>query len=193
MSIKKFRDPAGLRPVRVSVDVAAGSSPADFDAVASILKSNAPAARIERLRRHDEMRAAADMLTEGLQAATTDAGRMVVLIDISNAEQHALRLDVAPRVLRDAARQKGAKKDRRGQMPLLDAWLDEQDLDITDDKLHQMLPTSSEIDEDADDALYRDTDESVTEKRREGPNRTITRTIKRPAFDKRVTKARKRR
>jgi hypothetical protein len=192
MSIKRiYKDPAGVTPDTVAIEL--DGAPTDFADIAKLLKSNAPAARIDRLRRHDSMRTTADLLTESLQAATTDAGRMVVLIDISNAEQRALHLDVAPRVIRDAERQKGAKKDRRGRMPLLEAWLDEQDLNITDDKLHQKLPTSSEIDDDEDEALYRDTDESVTEKHLDGPNRTITRTIKRSAFDKRVTKARKRR
>jgi len=64
------------------------------------LKSKAPEARIEQLRRHEELQLTADLLAEGYTEATTDSGRMAVLSGISSAEVRAQELDSRPHVER---------------------------------------------------------------------------------------------
>lgn len=78
-----------------------GRTPPNFDAIARSLKSKSPKARIEKLRRHKELELTADLLAEADRTATTSAGRMVLLNDISGAEQEALKLDAMPHVERD--------------------------------------------------------------------------------------------
>lgn len=76
-------------------------TPPNFDAIVRSLKSKAPEARIEQLRRHEELQLTADLLAEGYREAATDSGRMAVLTGISGAEQEALKLDASPHVERD--------------------------------------------------------------------------------------------
>jgi hypothetical protein len=121
MSTKRIRDPLGLLPDAVGVHL--DDDPSDFDTIAELLKSKAPAARIERLRRHDELRAATDMLAGSHEAAKTDAARMLVQIHIEDAEKRAQQLDVIGRLVRDKARQDGTKKERR---PEINVWIAEQ-------------------------------------------------------------------
>jgi hypothetical protein len=84
---------------------------------------------------------------------------------------------------RDRKRQAGTRGKRGSRMPTLDNWLDRAKLGKSNDELWQMLPQSEEGDD-----LYRDAD-TVTEVYTNGKQLTI----KRAAFDKRVTAARNRR
>lgn len=94
------------------------------------------------------------------------------------------RTALRPKAERDDARQAGTRKKRRSRMPQLDAWLDEQDLNQSNDALWQSLPREDETDGD----FYRDGDK-VVEKLRSGKEHDATS----EGFDKRVTAARKRR
>lgn len=89
-----------------------------------------------------------------------------------------------PKAERDDARQAGTRKKRRSHMPQLDAWLDKQDLNQSNDALWQSLPREDETDGD----VYRD-DDKVVEKLRSGKEHDATS----EGFNKRVTAARKRR
>src|SRR5699024_6344021 len=89
----------------------------------------------------------------------------------------ALQQLASPIIDRDTLRQAGAQRPRGSKTPLLDKWLDEQDLSIPNKALFwQVLPT------DNFEGAYRDGNkvcESNHEMRIEG-------------FNKRVTEARKR-
>jgi hypothetical protein len=120
MSVKRFRDPAGLLPDRLSVDFRE-PSPDDVEAVDAIFQAVSPRGRIERLKRHAEIQDLADALLADFEAA----GTMTAEIErrLLKAEQSALYLDAAPRVTRDNARQAGTRKGRR---PEIDDWIDRQ-------------------------------------------------------------------
>lgn len=153
------------------------------EAVAHLLRLKAPAARIERLRRHEQLQKKADELAVWLGELGGHANA-TLLLAIQNAEDEALRADVVPKVKRDDARQAGTRKKRRSHMPQLDSWLDEQDLNQSNDALWKSLPREDETDGD----FYRDEDK-VVEKLRSGKEHDATS----EGFDKRVTAARKRR
>ncbi|QRP62696.1 hypothetical protein I6J77_11160 [Rhodanobacter sp. FDAARGOS 1247] len=138
MSIKKFRDPAGLLPVRVRVNIKHGSNQLDIDAIASILKSNSPTARIQQLRRHHTLRSEASALKKDYLVATTavedadnkltaehkaalkDVRLKAFMIRLESAEKKSIYLDAAEPLIRDKARQEGTKKERR---PDVTEWI----------------------------------------------------------------------
>lgn len=120
MSIKRYRDPAGLLPDRLKVDLR-NPSPGDVEAVVSILTRASPPGRIDRLRRHSALTDTAD----AIQADFDRCGNLTPEIEreLLKAERNALYLDAAPRVTRDNARQAGTRKSRR---PEIDNWIDRQ-------------------------------------------------------------------
>ncbi|WP_449428817.1 hypothetical protein [Rhodanobacter umsongensis] len=163
-------------------------APSLLDAVSLALKSHSPAARIERLREHERFQEKADELTVWLDELGGSANATLIAA-IESAENEARNADVAPKIERDNARQVGTRQKRGNKMPKLDAWLDKQDLTLTNDKLWALLPDDSEAD------VYRD-GEQVCENHSHTSSRsehTVTHHSKRDGFDKRVTAARKRR
>lgn len=104
MTVKRTPGPHRKAPgrVRIALDGAEG----DERAVVDLLRSLAPAARVERLKRHPEMVAEADelaaVLTGGAAPREREA-RDEFFRRLAHAEQHAERLDVAGDVERAAA------------------------------------------------------------------------------------------
>jgi len=96
MSVKKFRDPAGILPDQVRVEF--DGHPDDFRALSESLKAASPNARIERLRRHPELSECADDLAERFRnGGSLSTG--LALIELAHAEYRALYLDAAPAAL----------------------------------------------------------------------------------------------
>lgn len=116
MTVKRTKDPAALLPARVEV------SGADLtpERVLRLLKQSTPAARIERLRRHESLRTQADGLAARLDSGNADGPTLALL---GAVEQTALYLDARDRLIRDGRRQAGTQKGG-SRMPQLDAWLD---------------------------------------------------------------------
>lgn len=94
MSVKRIKDPAGLLPDQVSVDLTE-PTPDDASAVGEILEAATPQARIDRLRRHDMLSGTADHLSARLYELN---GTMDARLDakIKHEEFRALYLDAAP-------------------------------------------------------------------------------------------------
>lgn len=91
--------------------------------------------------------------------------------------------DVRPLIDAELSRREGAAKKRGSRSPKLDAWLDGQDLTLSNDVLWDALERLHE-----DDDLYRDADKLIEENARGKMHE-----MGRAGFDKRVTAARKRR
>ena len=137
MTITRWKDPAGIIPDKVSIDLADGGDMEHRDAVFALLESKTPAARIERLRRHPELISDADKLATNcsLNAGSADWHLLAL---IANAEQRALYLDACPALVRDAARLAGSRKPRGCRMPRLDAWIRKK-LEIKDYKNSELF------------------------------------------------------
>lgn len=126
------------------------------EAVLKALKLKLPAARIERLRRHEELRDIADVLAVELEAATTDLGKRGVLHSITEAEGTARELDDAPYVEKQKALLEKRRQPRSGHRLSLDAWLDDlPDVELEYEQLLQLIPESG-ADEVDDCGIYRE-------------------------------------
>lgn len=120
MSVKRVKDPAGILPDRVQIDLTDSDGPDEAAAIHSLLESKTPGARIQRVRRHPELAEWADEA----EALYTSAGCVAdwhLLEAIAQAEYKALYLDVAGIAVRDRKRQDGTRKERR---PDISAWID---------------------------------------------------------------------
>lgn len=161
------------------------------EAAAHLLRFRTPVARIERLRRHEQLRERADELAVWLsELGGTANGALIAAIQ--SGEEEALRADVAPMIKRDSARQVGVRKERGSRTPKLDAWLDLQDLEMKNVDLWASLP------EDSGRSVYRDDDKAYEDGRLYakdgmGKKRGEQRPITYKDFAGRVAAARKRR
>lgn len=110
MSVKRIKDPAGLLPNHVMVDLT-DPSPDDIQEAREMLEFGTPAARIDRLRRHGLLSMTADQLTGRLAElkGTMDAR---LKIQIVSAESRALYLDAAPAAIEQRNRIVAANKKR---------------------------------------------------------------------------------
>lgn len=119
MSVKRTRDPAGLLGDHVRIDLT-NPQPGDTDVINELMEYNSPRRRIERLRRHAQLVSSADRLDRELIRLSGSADHRLHA-EIASAEQQALYLDAAPKVIRDQVRQAGTRKERR---PEITEWID---------------------------------------------------------------------
>lgn len=135
MTVEKTDDPAGLLPSKIHIKIDSGKH--DIAAMKSILLWNTPQARIERLKRHEEICEIASALEARLVEGNAD---LHLLADISAAELKALYLDAAPKVIRDNKRQAGTRKERS---PKITAWISKRlknNPDIKSPELWEIAP-----------------------------------------------------
>lgn len=103
---------------------------------------------------------------------------------------HAVNRELAtrPMIERDTRLQASKRNPRGSRAPKLDEWLDKQRLDLSNERLWELLPT------DEFHPVYRDGDEVFEEGRiyKKGEKAGGANPVKRDSFDKRVTAARAR-
>ncbi len=120
MTIERFPYEVSVLPDKVRVKFDGKHDPKEADAlIKQAIMNSTPRARIEKLRRHPEMGAEADRLQALLAAGVTDDG---FFDKIALAEKDAFLLDAHPKLLRDAKRQAGARKERR---PEITHWIEQ--------------------------------------------------------------------
>jgi hypothetical protein len=108
MSVKRIRDPAGLLGDRITVDFT-DPKPDDFKAARSLIASQSPATRINRLRRHQQLESTADELAEWLRHSKGSAAPQL-LVAIANAEYKALYLEAAQSAIEKRTRDRNQRK-----------------------------------------------------------------------------------
>ena len=106
MSVKRSKDPARLLGDRITVDFT-DPRPSDIGATYQLLASASPQARIDRLRRHQELTKLADTLCEKLKHLHGKANH-ALLTAIAGAEATALYLDASPAVIEKQRRSAAA-------------------------------------------------------------------------------------
>jgi hypothetical protein len=174
MTVKRYRDPAGLLPDRVTIqnDGAKG----DTEQIRNLLKANTPQAHIDRLRVYEELKPLADHLQSLLANCNGDP---LLLAQIAQEELKALYINAAPHVIRSKKLLAASKKSRGSRMPLLDKWLDGRDLTKTAKELFRLLPSDGD--------LYRD-GEKIIEFNPKGKEKAIGF----PSFQRRIQMAKDR-
>lgn len=119
MTVKRYKDPAGLLPDRVTVNL--DGHPDDINALVEVLKAAAPATRVERLRIHPELRERADELAEMLQKTGGNADHRLLGM-IAQAECSALYLKAAPEAKTGHKVRKPFKDANAGRAAESKAW-----------------------------------------------------------------------
>lgn len=112
MTSRRRSDPAGL--LGDLVTVALDNDPNGPRELFELLAENAPASRIDRLRRHPQLAPEADRLASRLGNARATPELLVAL---ASAELTAQYLDAAPRLIRDRRRQAGNAKGGKNRPP----------------------------------------------------------------------------